>query len=227
MKVRLSALALCALLLAGCRQVEEGSASLPPEPVPQTAQELLEGQTIDDTHDAFLVDTGGRLGTLLVTVEQYQDGYERYGLFEVWNPHNMAQPIQREIKPLDLVGSHLTEDANFDGYGDLGYLYAMGNQPNYWYFWLWDEEQGRFIEEPAFADISEPVFDQEKQLVYGWARSSGASTGLNTTHRWIDGKLICVRRIETELDASTGVESVFLSVEDWIVGTQVEMLYQT
>ena len=115
MKVRLSALALCALLLAGCRQVEEGSASLPPEPVPQTAQELLEGQTIDDTHDAFLVDTGGRLGTLLVTVEQYQDGYERYGLFEVWDPHNMAQPIQREIKPLDLVGSHLTEDANFDG----------------------------------------------------------------------------------------------------------------
>lgn len=227
MKVRLSALALCALLLAGCRQVEEESASLPPEPVPQTAQELLEGQTIDDTHDAFLVDTGGRLGTLLVTVEQYQDGYERYGLFEVWNPHNMAQPIQREIKPLDLVGSHLTEDANFDGYGDLGYLYAMGNQPNYWYFWLWDEEQGRFIEEPAFADISEPVFDQEKQLVYGWARSSGASTGLNTTHRWIDGKLICVRRIETELDASTGFESVFLSVEDWIDGTQVEMFYQT
>ena len=42
MKVRLSALVLCALLLAGCRQVEEVSASLPPEPVPQTAQELLE-----------------------------------------------------------------------------------------------------------------------------------------------------------------------------------------
>ena len=227
MKVRLSALALCALLLAGCRQVEEGSASLPPEPVPQTAQELLEGQTIDDTHDAFLVDTGGRLGTLLVTVEQYQDGYERYGLFEVWDPHNMAQPIQREIKPLDLVGSHLTEDANFDGYGDFGYLYAMGNQPNYWYFWIWDEEQGRFIEEPAFADISEPVFDQEKQLITGWARSSGASTGLSTVYRWVDGRLVCVRRIEVEVDASTHFERISMSVEDWIDGAQVEVFYQT
>ena len=92
MKVRLSALALCALLLAGCRQVEEGSASLPPEPVPQTAQELLEGQTIDDTHDAFLVDTGGRLGTLLVTVEQYQFKGNRNKIRE-----------QSVVKALDLL----------------------------------------------------------------------------------------------------------------------------
>lgn len=225
MNRRLPLLLLCALLLVGCKA--PAVSAPPPEPTSKTAQEILEEQIIDDTHDAFLVDTGGRMGALLVTVEQYPDGYEGYGLFEVWDPRDMAHPIQREIKPLDSVGLHQTVDADFDGWGDFGYLYAMGNQPNYWYFWLWDEEQGRFAEEPAFADISDPVFDQEKQLVHGWARSSGASTGLSTTHRWIDGRLTCVRRIEAEIDANTGFESIFLSVEDWIDGAQVELFYQT
>ena len=90
MKRKLPLLALCALLLAGCQTEEKapGACASPSEPAPQpkTAQELLEEQTIDDTHDAFLVDTGGRLGTLMVTAEQYQDGYKGYGLFEVWDP---------------------------------------------------------------------------------------------------------------------------------------------
>lgn len=228
MRTKLVLLALCALFLMGCQE-SGGEVSSAPEPAPQpkTARELLEEQPVDDTHDAFLVDTGGKLGTLLVTVEQYQDGYNRYGLFEVWDPRDRTRPIQREIKELSFFGSHQTVDANFDGYGDFGYLYAMGNQPNYCYFWLWDEEQGRFVEEPAFADISEPVFDREKQQITGWARSSGASTGLSTIYRWIDGKLTCVRRIEAEVDASTGFKSIFLSVEDRIDGTQVEMFYQT
>ena len=149
MNKKIVPLILLCILLCGCQAKEKTPAisAPPPEPAPKTAQELLEEQIIDDTHDAFLVDTGGKLGTLMVTVEQYQDGYKGYGLFEIWDPHNMAQPIQREIKPLDFVGSHQTVDANFDGYGDFGCMYAMGNQPNYWYFWLWDEERGRFIEE--------------------------------------------------------------------------------
>ena len=39
-------------------------------PQPQKSlQQLLEEQPIDDTHDAFLIDTGGELGTLLVAAE--------------------------------------------------------------------------------------------------------------------------------------------------------------
>ena len=33
-------------------------------------------------------------------------------------------------------------------------------------------------------------------VISGWARSSGAGTGLTTFYRWIDGQLTCVRRIE-------------------------------
>ena len=65
------------LALAGCG--EPGGQAAPPEPSPVpsgpvsappealTPEELLAQQPIDDTHDAFLVPTGGRLGTLLVT----------------------------------------------------------------------------------------------------------------------------------------------------------------
>ena len=74
---------LCALL-CGCQAKEKTPAisAPPPEPSPKTAQELLEEQPIDDTHDAFLVDTGGRLGTLLVTAEL---GIERGGLMYPWS----------------------------------------------------------------------------------------------------------------------------------------------
>lgn len=41
---------------------------LPEETAKKPEQVLLE-QLVDDTHDAFLVDTGGELGTLLVTAE--------------------------------------------------------------------------------------------------------------------------------------------------------------
>ena len=227
-KTELIFLALLLVLPTGCQRSGGADASAPSvSGVPKTAQELLEEWPVDDAHDAFLVDTGGRLGTLLATVELHQKDYGQYGLFEVWDPQDMARPIQREVKELDFFGSHQTVDANFDGYGDFGYLYAMGNQPIYYYFWLWDEEAGRFMEEPAFAGISDPVFDQEKQLVAGWARSSGASTGLTTIHRWVDGKLTCIRRIEVEADQSSGFDRVVMSVEDWINGTQVEMFYQT
>lgn len=229
-KAELVFLALVLVLLTGCQRGEAADMSPPAEPapaVPEPVQDLLEKQSVDDGRDAFLVDTGGRLGTVLVTVKQYRNGYDCYGLFEVWDPQDMAKPIQGEIKELDCFGSHQTVDANFDGYGDFGYLYALGNQPSYWYFWLWDEKQGRFVEEPALADVSDPVFDPEKRLVTGWARSSGASTGLTTIHRWVDGRLTCARRIEAEVDAGTGFERVSMSVEDRIDGAQVEVLYQT
>ena len=154
MRTKLLLLALSVLLLAGC-QTRAVSSRPDPTPQPKTAQELLEEQPIDDTHDAFLVDTGGRMGALLVTAEL---GTER-GEFDVamdlfvWNPADMSQPLQAiETRT---AAFHWSEsvDANFDGYQDFGYMYAMGNQPTYWQFWIWNEETGQFVLEPELGEI--------------------------------------------------------------------------
>ena len=84
MKIRSALLAAAlALALIGCQAEEPtGTDSIPPEPSPTvsappealTPEQLLARQPMDDTHDAFLVDTGGKLGTLLVTVEKGESG---------------------------------------------------------------------------------------------------------------------------------------------------------
>ena len=52
--------------------------------------QLLEEQPIDDTHDAFLVDTGGMYGILLVTVEiDPQNTFDDVDMllhYNIWNP---------------------------------------------------------------------------------------------------------------------------------------------
>ena len=64
----------------------------------KSPQQILEEQVIDDTHDAFLVNTGGKLGTLLVTAELAMESKGEFGTrditFTVWNPAEMEQPIQ-------------------------------------------------------------------------------------------------------------------------------------
>ncbi|MDE6994040.1 MAG: hypothetical protein K2P41_06395, partial [Lachnospiraceae bacterium] len=92
---------------------------------------------------------------------------------------------------------HHVVDANFDGFQDFGYLFHAGNQPYYCHYWLWDEVQGQFQYCAPLVKISQPVFDPERQVITGWARSSGAGDGINTFHRWENGELVCVRRIES------------------------------
>lgn len=230
---RLSASCLLALaLLCGCQTGQTGGSG---EGVSQeearaqqikTPQQMLEEQTDDEYHDAFLVDTGGALGTLLVTADRGADGEFGYPvLFQIWDPENGELPIQTfEIGPFYYVFQHfIVVDANFDGYQDFGYMYAMGNQPTFWYYWLWDEETGLFVEEPVLGEISDPYFDQETQVISGWARDSAAGTGVNTFHRWIDGELICVRRIEAFFSGEEIWRQVLLTVTDWDNGTYLEV----
>lgn len=169
-------------------------------PAQPTPEELLAQQPIDDTHDAFLVDTGGELGTLLVTVELGERDPETWDLplsFAVWNPEDMNRPVQEMEKwTMDVFQWHAELDANFDGFGDFSYTYAMGNQPSYGYLWIWDEEAAQFVEVPEYAQISCPRLNPETGIIDGFARYSGASDGLTTFYRWEDGELVCIRRIE-------------------------------
>ena len=191
--------------------------------------DLLSQQTVDDTHDAFLVPTGGRLGTLLVTVEMGEeivlDGLHPL-TFSVWNTGDFTNPIQ-EIKSDSGVFHHShVVDANFDGYMDFGYMYAMGNQPCFSHYWLWDEEQGLFVAEPGFDEISCPVFDLETGTIDGYARGGFAGlAGTHTFHRWTGGALTCVRRVETYPE--DGGACVTLTVEEPVDETLTEVFRKT
>ena len=251
------------LLLMGCQAEEPvGTVSVPPEtslsavvstpledtpapapsrPAQPTPEELLAQHPIDGTHDAFLVDTGGRLGTLLVTAEKGERiPKSELGDFavtlSVWNPRNMEIPLQTMETEVEdwCFGRHETVDANFDGHMDFSVLCFMGNQPNYWYLWVWDEEAGQFTEVPEYTEISSPRCNPETEVIDGWERYSPDGDGVTTFHRWEDGKLVCVRRIEVwwEPDEAIRTEeeiTVFpmhLKVEDRIDGELTQVYYQ-
>lgn len=262
MKIRYALLAAAlALALTGCQAEEPtGTAPLPPEPSPTAGvplrtppelpspEELLERQPIDDTHDAFLVPTGGRLGTLLVTAELEERGpnpdpewepWENPVYLSVWNPGDMGEPIQRMDAVADglMFGEHEVVDANFDGYVDFSVLYNMGNAARCWYLWVWDEGAGQFVEVPEYREISLPRCNPETGIIDGWARNSGGGDGVTTFHRWEDGELVCVRRIETGYDYENGVVEFevsnevthfpsWIKVEDRMDGELAQVYYQ-
>lgn len=220
MRLRLLLLTLIVLLLAGCQESKE-------EPLfpPKTPQALLEEQPRDETHDAFLVDTGGRMGTLLVTVEMgTKTGEFEYSMYlSVWDPADMSRPMQSFESVTTIFGAETILDVNFDGYPDFTYLYWQGLQATAEQCWLWDEEQGLFVEEPEYAKIYAPVVDPETQIISGWNRSSGAGDGVSTYHRWVDGELVCVRRVEVRREGIVRDSPFRLTVEDRIDGVLTEV----
>ena len=228
MRIKLLLLVLSALLLAGCQEAGgEASSPVEPPPQPKTAQELLEEQPIDDTHNAFLVDTGGRMGTLLVTAEAvpYEEPLElaTYQHVAVWDPAHMDQPLQSVDWEGGFPNEHQILDVNFDGYPDFTILFARGVQAEGYHCMRWDEEQGLFVEEPEYAAISSPVLDPETRSIFGWNRESGAGDGVSTIHQWVDGELVCVRRIELFAKDWDYDSPFVLTVRDRINGEMTEV----
>lgn len=118
-------------------------------------------------------------------------------------------------------------DVNFDGFQDFTVLFARGVQAELYHCMRWDEERGLFVEEPEYANISSPWVHPETQTISGWNRSSGAGDGVSTVHKWINGELVCVRRIETLQKDWNDYNSPFvLTVEDRIDGKLTEV-YRT
>lgn len=191
------------------------------------APETLWGFPIDDTHDAFEVPTGGKLGTVLVTVElmDAEGTFFEEQHFSVWTSNDLINPLQTmTAEDVTCFKWKDIRDANFDGYIDFGYMFAMGNQPAYYHYWIWDEEQGQFVAEPEFDRISWPQFDEETGVISGWARSSCCS-GIETYHCWEDGKLVCVRQIELHYPEHNedGTFNQLATVEDRINGELTEV----
>lgn len=207
------------LALTACAFAGDAPPSAPPVPTPAPApaeppEQIAVRWLSEENHDAIQV---GVLPGVWVSAEyreaETEDGFEV--TLSVWDPERMDRPIQTITKSTQDRGFLWTADANFDGMDDLCWRCRWGNQPTYSYLWIWDEVEGRFIEDPAFAEISMPEINREAEQITGWARSSGAGTGLSTIHRWIGGGLTCVRRIEAAFTADSDYRNVLLTVEDW------------
>ena len=213
------AAALCLLLPAcgGETPMDSGA----PEPAAPGARDAVRWLA-EEGHWAFSVGehwvTAERLGPDGTPAE---DGEADTAALSVWDPEDLSAPVQTMTKPSGVFGLYDVTDANFDGMPDFGWTYVMGNQPNYWYYWIWDQEQGQFVEEPAFQEISAPRFDPETETVSGWARSSGAGTGVSTIHRWTNGRLALARRITAENDAEFA--AVTLTVEEPVESVLTEV----
>lgn len=163
-----------------------------PEPEP-TSEEVTElwGFPIDDTHDAFEVPTGGKLGTVLVTVEL--DIEHRKYCFAVWSTDDLNEPLQ--VMETESGGFRMdyVVDANFDGYMDFGYTKLATLHTLYFNFWLWDEQQGQFVIEPQLAEIPELQFDKNTKTIFG--RYSSWNYGNDSIYQWQGTDLVCVRKI--------------------------------
>ena len=102
---------------------------------------------------------------------------------------------------------------------------------------MWDEGAGQFVEVPEYREISLPRRNPETEIIDGWARNSGGGDGVTTFHRWENGKLVCVRRIETGYDYENGVVEFemgnevthfpsWIKVEDRVGGELAEVYYK-
>lgn len=197
---------LAALCLAGCAPMQPPepsstitptaapvpSPSPSPAPTPSEAATELWDFPVDDTHDAFEVDTGGKLGTVLVTVERGED--ELDGLypctFSVWDANDLTTPLQT-FEQDSTICWHDLIDANFDGYMDFCYTYYHGAANATFGLYLWDEEQKQFRFAEEFFGTGLWA-DEETETLRSYTRLSAFASG-EQNYRWEDGELVCFR----------------------------------
>lgn len=211
------------LLLSGCGR--------------DAAEDILAQQIILENHDAFLVPTGGKLGTLMVTADI--GGWEelmRPVTFSVWRTDDLTTPIQEMISDTNEPHHSQVVDANFDGHKDFGYIYndrewhsgyeyVNSSYHCYWHYWIWDEEQGQFVAVPEFDEISCPEFDPKTGIISGYGKDicKAGPEKTYTFHQWIDGKLTCIRRVAAEPWTDGETKRVTITVEEPVDGTLTEI----
>lgn len=195
-------LALC--LLGGCAAPASVATPTPtpsPTPTPEEPKELW-GFPIDDTHDAFEVPTGGKLGTVLVTVEAGEEvpGGLCRCVFSVWDTANLTSPLQtfeglQTFWEDGLFCVVFPMDVNFDGYEDLCYTYSDNAENSTLGLYLWDEPQERFVFAKEFSCTGALHLNDEEQTV----EYVGGTSGMLETCRWENGELVCFRKCKSTL----------------------------
>lgn len=145
----------------------------------------------DDTHDYFTVSTGGKLETVLVTVEM--KGEKPISTVSVWDTSDLEVPIQTIETEGVTTHRHELVDANFDGYMDFVYTWFSGAKNNDSGLYVWNEEQGHFVPKKDF--IGDLVIDGEKNRIYIYTSGAGPS-GTAKIFCWENKELILKRIID-------------------------------
>ena len=173
--------------------------------------------------------SGEENGRTLLATAAWENGAWR---LSVWEPHDLSEPIQTITAEGSVVERVSTVgDFNFDGDTDFGYAVFLGAHNNVRYtFWLWDEEQGLFVESPECSALCNPQFDVATETVSSYIhRDAGAFT--KEFYHWQDGALAAVRQIDVggqmvetgdgpqlapALPEATGPVTQTLVVTDWV-----------
>lgn len=219
------------LLLGGCTDfvTESPVHTLPPTATetatvaPEKVTELW-GFPIDDTHDAFEVPTGGKLGTVLVTVEMVEGDYEfmNPATLSVWNINDLSAPIQ----VAEAYGfTHYNEllDANFDGYMDFTYIWSASATNLNYSLWVWDENTEQFVNEGSYLGYGF-IPNEETQSLSHWVHGSAVS-GFWEYYHWENERLVLARQIKLHSRKynEDGTFNQLATVEDQIGGEMVEV----
>lgn len=100
--------------------------------------------------------------------------------------------------PADETMGFALEDLNFDGYLDIRLYDAMnGNYKAEYLYFVWDNASQNFKIDRRFNELSLPVFDQEKKLIYTTERGSAADHYYGT-YQYIGGNLVLIETYSEE-----------------------------
>ena len=185
-------------------------------PAPEELKELW-GFPIDNTHDAFEVPTGRRLGTVLVTVEM--DEEKLRSTVSVWDRSDRTAPIQ--TIETDGVTTRCREllDANFDGHTDFCYTWYRGAKNDTCSLYTWDEEKGQFCFIKQFLGTLE--VNEESRTLYNWT-SGSMSSGTREEFQWENGELICLRKIAWTNPLEDDLQNIELVTYERVDGKLIE-----
>lgn len=214
MKKRLLSATLLALCLTACSQSPQlaatpspapspspaPTATSSPEPTPTEEPKELWGFPIDDTHDAFEVDTKGRLGTVLVTAESCEIEERELPLqvtIRVWERPDSSQPLQA-LEINGFLFDPEVRDMNFDGHPDIDYVWSRSATNMSHSLLVWDEEDEQFIQKGDFLGYGLTA-DDETQTLHEYTHGS-AVAGIHSIYRWEGGELVCARTVNINMD---------------------------
>lgn len=109
-------------------------------------------------------------------------------------------------------------DANFDGFNDFSYVAYRGASNFSSNFFLWNDEEMKFVFSEELSELSLPTIDEELKVIYEFNKS-GALSNYTRLYRFIGNKLICFRAIHIYPSDKEGIGKFIVQelIEDELI----------